>query len=151
MQQQHAGLMEDIPSFVHILANPSYDPVARRVPSLCWMERTQSCYTTVHRCVAHLPLGESRTGETWTYIPVQWGDVFVAGDILPTFSDTVAKHQLGGVRVIILIQVPDPSGGVPWAEQNSKGKGVSKDYLNMRLSARDLTKPYISRNKCQSM
>lgn len=29
----------NIPSFVHILANPSYEPVASRVPSLYWMER----------------------------------------------------------------------------------------------------------------
>lgn len=58
--------MEDIPSFVQILANPSYEPVARSVPSLCWMQRQQTCYLTVLRCTVHLPHGLSRRGEMWT-------------------------------------------------------------------------------------
>lgn len=54
-----------------------------------------------------------------TYIPVQWSDVFVAGDILATFSDAVAENQLGGAGAIILVQVPDPSRGVARAEQDT--------------------------------
>lgn len=66
---------------------------------------------------------KSMDGRLGTYIPVQWGDVFVAGDILATFSDTVAQHQLGGVGVIVLVQVPDPGGGVPRAEENTNAEG----------------------------
>lgn len=46
--------MEDIPSFVQILANPSYEPVARRVPSLCWKTRKQKLFVW-------LPYGTGRT------------------------------------------------------------------------------------------
>lgn len=63
---KYEGMMEDIPSFVHILANPSYEPVARRVPSLCWMKRQQACYSSVLRCTVHLPHDESRRGEMKT-------------------------------------------------------------------------------------
>lgn len=83
-----------------------------------------------------------------TYIPVQWGDIFVAGDILSTFPYTVAQHQLGGARVIVLVQVPDPRCGVPWAEHDTN---TVEGNLNGSLSAMDLTKSYIFRHKSQSM
>lgn len=152
-KQQHVGVLEDIPSFVHILANPSYEPVARRVPSLCWRARQQTCYSTDLHCTVHLAQSKSRRAEVWeivrkTYIPVQWGDVFVAGDILSTFPYTVAQHQLGGAGVIVLVQVPDPRRGVPRAEHDTD---TAEGDLNGGLSAMDLTKSYIFRHKSQSM
>lgn len=78
-KRQHVGVLEDIPSFVHILANPSYEPVARRVPSLCWRARQQTCYSTDLHCTVHLAQSKSRRAEMWSdheenlhSSPVRW-------------------------------------------------------------------------------
>ena len=63
----------------------------------------------------------------------------------------MAQHQLGGVGVIVLVQVPDPCSRVPRAEQNTVEAQGSIDYPNSNVSAIDLTKSYIFRNKSQSV
>lgn len=56
-----------------------------------------------------------------TYVPVQRGDVFVARDVLSALSYAVAQHQLGGAGAVVLVQVPDPGGGVPRAARSREG------------------------------
>lgn len=56
-----------------------------------------------------------------TYVPVQRGDVFVARDVLSALSYAVAQHQLGGAGAVVLVQVPDPGGGVARAARSRVG------------------------------
>lgn len=46
-EEEGATMMDDIPSLVHILANPSYEPVASSVPSLWWTEAKHLCNSSV--------------------------------------------------------------------------------------------------------
>ncbi len=55
-----------------------------------------------------------------THIPVQWGDVFVTGYILPPLPNAVPQHQLSGSSRAALTQVPDPCGWVSRADGNNK-------------------------------
>ncbi len=55
-----------------------------------------------------------------THIPVQWGDVFVTGYILPPLPNAVPQHQLSGSSYAALTQVPDPCGWVSRADGNNK-------------------------------
>lgn len=56
-----------------------------------------------------------------TYVPVQRGDVFVARDVLSALSYAVAQYQLGGAGAVVLVQVPDPGGGVARAARSRVG------------------------------
>lgn len=55
-----------------------------------------------------------------THIPVQWGDVFVTGYILPPLPNAVAQHQLSGSSCAALTQVPDPCSRVSRADGNNQ-------------------------------
>ena len=41
------------------------------------------------------------------YVPVQRGDVFIAGDVLAALTYAVTENELGGAASAILTQVPD--------------------------------------------
>ena len=43
-----------------------------------------------------------------TDVPVQRGDVLVAGHVLTALTDAVTQDQLGGAAVVVLTQVPYP-------------------------------------------
>lgn len=61
--------MDGIPSLVHILAYPSYEPVASRVPSLCRTEAKHLCYSSV------LSLGKKTRDERMPKLTFQSSEV----------------------------------------------------------------------------
>lgn len=60
--------------------------------------------------------GRSLRAVRGAHIPVERGDVLVAGHVLPPLADAVPEDQLGGAAAV-LTQVPDPSRRVARAAE----------------------------------
>lgn len=80
----------------------------------------------------HFPQQPWSHSSSPTHIPVQRGDILVAGDVLASLSDAVPEYQLRGAAVAVLVQVPDPCRGV---SRPTATKSPNKDsYANSRTA-----------------
>lgn len=64
---------------------------------------TTAALAVVYRCSRVWAVAEA-------YVPVQRGDVFVTGDVMPPLPYTVPQHELRGAPVAVFIEVPYPCG-----------------------------------------